>query len=406
MSFAPKLRTTLLVCASAIVLAGALAACGDSSQQADTSNLAKISAPTPLPASAAAPTVTSAASAAPTAAATIAAQATTAPATAVAQITLAPLKKGVVLEPMAWEAQTWNNCAPVSAEMALSFYGVKTTQKDAASILKPNDGDKHVEPTQIVDFVESMGYRTMIRDNGNFDILKAFLSAGIPVITQQWLHQNDDIAHYRVARGYDSAKNIFIFNDSMDRHPNTEVSVALQEELWKGFDHRFLPIYSPQQEPIVRAILGADYDATSNLSRATAAAKTYAQTNPADIDAWRNLGFLYHKAGDYPAAIGVWEQHLSKMLKATDKGPYNRFLWYQLWPIESYNKVGNFQKTLEIMPNELSQIKVFAEGRYEYALALMNTGKRDEAIAQLKQATQDDIHFAAARDMLAKLGIS
>ena len=72
----------------------------------------------------------------------------------------------------------------------------------------------------------------------------ALLSAGVPVITQQWLYEGDDIGHYRVARGYDLSKNIFIYNDSMDRHDKTQVNNDLQDKLWKGYDRRYFPVYT------------------------------------------------------------------------------------------------------------------------------------------------------------------
>ena len=94
------------------------------------------------------------------------------------------------------------------------------------------------------------------------------------------------------------------------------------------------------------------------------------------------------------------------MLIPSDNGPYNRFLWYQLWPLECYNKVGNYQQVIKIAPNEITRTKAYAEARYEYAVALVNTGRKDEAIAQLKKAVIDDPNYSPVYTLLTKLGVT
>ncbi len=436
-----------------LILSLTLIACGGGEPQADTSNLEKVSAGnieivnTTAAATTVAPNLTTAVAATTQAASTtvpntsaaatsttnqpasttVRPATTTAPATTAivvagtptqnaakttvpatvgkAGVVVPKTKPGVLLEPMSWESQTWNNCAPMSALMALSYYGVKLTQEQCGKALRPNSGDKHVQPEELISFVQKQGFKIVMRENGTLDKIKALLSAGVPVITQQWLHEGDDIGHYRVARGYDTNSGIIIFNDSMDRHPNTSVTNSLQDKLWKGYDRRYFPVYKAAQEATVMAILADDADPTLNYNRALAAAKTYSETSPKDIDGWRNLGYLYYAGNDCKSALNVWEQHLTKMLASSDNGPYNRFLWYQLWPLECYNKLGNYQQVIKIAPNEIEKTKVYAEARYEYAYALVNTGRKDEAIAQLKLALLDDPNYGPTNDLLAKLGV-
>jgi tetratricopeptide (TPR) repeat protein len=115
---------------------------------------------------------------------------------------------------------------------------------------------------------------------------------------------------------------------------------------------------------------------------------------------------LQATTGDCKSAVTVWEQRLKPMLKASDNGPYNRFLWYQLWPVRCYNKLANYQEVIKLAPNEIEKAKVYAEARYEYAIALMNTNRKPEAIAQLKLALLDDQNWQAPATLLAKLGVS
>lgn len=399
-----------------LILSGLLAACGREAQPPLPSNLevvnaATVGASTPgetgQGTAVVAPTATvpvATAVAQPTNTAVVAQNTATPAATATPAVTIPPLKKSVILEPMSWEPQTWNNCAPMSALMALSYYGKKLTQAQCGKALRPNDGDKHVTPEELVAFIQKQGFKTMKRENGTLDQLRALLSAGVPVITQQWLHDEDDIGHYRTARGYDLTSDVLIYNDSMDREPKTVVKTALEEKLWKAYDRRFFPVYTEKQEALVQTILGADFNEESNMTRAMETALAYAEKNPADIDAWRNLGYLYYAQNDCKSAINVWEMRIAPKLKKTEQGPYNRFLWYQLWPVECYNKLGKYDQVLKIVPNEIEKTKTFAEARYELAVAYMNTGRKAEAIAELKKSILDDSNYKPSYDLLAKLG--
>ena len=402
----PVATDTATVVAEAATTAAATTSAATTA--ADTT-AAATTAPATATATTAVPTATSAA----TATAAVAPTATPKPAAPTATAKPA-IKQGVLLEPMSWEHQTWNNCAPMSIIYALSYYGVKLTQAECGKALRPNQGtnnaansgDKHVSGEEILAYVQGKGFKINMVENGSFDTLRALLSAGIPVITQQWLLVGDEIGHYRVARGYDMASNVIIFNDSMADGPKTVVSTATQDILWKGYDRRFFPVYTAKQEATVKAILGPDFDRATNIERATAAAEKYTETSPKDIDGWRNLGYLYYAQGDCKSALNVWEQHLTKMLVPGPNGPYNHFLWYQMWPVECYNKVGNYQQVIKIAPNEITQAKIYAEMRYQYAFALVNTGRKTEAIDQLKKALLDDQYYTPATTLLDKLQVS
>src|SRR5258708_16580565 len=56
------------------------------------------------------------------------------------------------LDSYEWIPQTWNNCGPANLAQILNYYGIKTTQKDTASCLKPNANDVNVTPRQLVNY--------------------------------------------------------------------------------------------------------------------------------------------------------------------------------------------------------------------------------------------------------------
>jgi hypothetical protein len=348
---------------------------------------------------------TTASRAVTTAAATTAPARTTAPATTAAPAQAMQIKPTAFLEPMKWEPQTMNNCGPTTAMMVMSYHGVNMTQEQCRLALRPNAGDKNVTGPELVNFIRSKGLKAMLRENGTFDILRALVSNGIPVVTQQWLKEGDDIAHWRVLRGYNVANNTFTFNDSIADKPSVVASMATQAKLWRAFDWRYMPVYKPSQEAIVKQILGEDFDEKTNFRVALAESEERATKSPNDIDMWRNLGYLRYANGDCKGALQVWEQRISKMLKATENGPYNRYLWYQTWPIDCYNTLENYNAALKLIPNVLETTKVNAHMRYQYAIALLGTNKRNDAIAQLKKSVLDDPNYQPSFTMLDKLGV-
>lgn len=83
---------------------------------------------------------------------------------------------------------------------------------------------------------------------------------------------------------------------------------------------------------------------------------------------------------------------------------YNRYLWYELWPVECYNQLGRYDEVIKLAPPVIASAQVFAEARYEPGLALAKTGRTSEAIVQLKKAALDDANYAPIYQLLAELG--
>lgn len=312
------------------------------------------------------------------------------------------LKPNVLLSPMVWESQTLNNCGPMSAKMVLSYYGIYLSQESCRLALRPNGADKMTRVDQLVSFIESKGLKAALRENGNLDTLRQLLSMGVPVITMQWLKQGNPVAHYRVARGYNLANNTFIFADSM--YSSQVIYNADQVDgLWKSFDHRYIAVYRAEQEEEVMAILGEDANPETNMARAVDAAVEYANAFPQDIDAWRNLGYTVAARDNCAWALAIWEQKLRPMIAKNPMHSY--FLWYELWPLQCYNKLGNYEAVLASAPVVLLITGVYAELRYEYAVALLNSGRKSEAIAQLKRSLLDDLYHEPSRQLLIQLGV-
>jgi len=308
-----------------------------------------------------------------------------------------PVPGRVFLEPMSHEYQTWNNCAAVSTAMVLSYFGIQRTQAQLGPLLRPNPGDKHVEPHQVVALLEQFGLRARILEGGTIERIKQLVAAGFPVITPQWLdHKPDAIGHYRVVRGYDDSEGVFFVNDSM-----IGAGVAMPysefEELWRAFDFRYIPVYRPEDEPRVLAILGEDADPQRNLERAHARMQQLVVEHPNDAYLWFSLGTTEYLLGNVDAALAAYE-------RAAAIGLPPKMLWYQFWPVSAYVDAGRYEEALALAAAQIATAGVFGEMHYERGRAFAALGQIGAAIAEYRRALDDDANLDVAREALRRLG--
>jgi len=319
----------------------------------------------------------------------------TATATASPMPTTAPARSWL-LSPMSHAYQTWNNCGPVSALMALSYYGVTISQPEAADALKTHSQDKNVSPEEMVSYLSSFGLEARSLVDGNLTTLKKLISAGVPVVLHHRLNLKEDYGHYTVARGYDEAQGVLIINDSY-YGPGRRVAYSEFEQMWDYFNRRYLPVYRPQNRSLVNAILGPDADEPAMLRRALAASKARTAATPGNAYAWLNLGETEFLIGDNAAAVAAWE-------KAQSVGLPERIMWYVFWPATAYNALGKADVVLALTGEVLAQQPVSPELLFERGIAYRSLGDTVRARQALNQALVYDPGMAKARKALEELG--
>ncbi len=308
-----------------------------------------------------------------------------------------PIPERVFLEPMTHEFQTWNNCAAVSTAMVLLYFGIQRTQAQLGPLLRPNPGDKHVEPHEIVRLLEQFGLRARVLEGGTVERVKTLVAAGFPVITPQWLdHKPDAIGHYRVVRGYNDGRGVFFVNDSMIG-AGVAMPYAEFEELWRAFDFRYIPVYRPEDESRVLAILGEDADPRWNVERARTRVQRLLDERPDDAYLWFSLGTTEYLLGNVDAALAAYE-------RAAAIGLPPKMLWYQFWPVSAYVDAGRYQEALTLAAAQIASAGVFGEMHYERGRAFEALGQTSAAIAAYRRALDDDANLAVARDALRRLG--
>ncbi len=307
------------------------------------------------------------------------------------------LPEKVFLASMTHEYQKLNNCGPVSLAAAASFFGSEITQFDAADVVKGSPEDRNVSPPEMVNYLRSLGLGAVYRVNGNEDLMLQLLANDLPVIVHQWLVRPQDgvlVGHYRVLRGYDSAQGHFIANDPYTG-PQFVIPYAQFDEWWRPFGRGYIPVYRPEQEALVAAILGDDWDEEANHRRALAQAQLETQTL-ADGYAFFNLADEYLALGDPEAAAAAYDQAF------TFEFP-DHFLWYQFGPLEAFNQVGDHQRVLDITAQVIAHAGELEEARLQRGVAYLGLGDPVAARAEIEKALAANSGFEramAALDML------
>jgi tetratricopeptide (TPR) repeat protein len=306
------------------------------------------------------------------------------------------LPPAIFLEPMNHEYQKLNNCGPVSLAAAASFFGAGITQFDAAEAVKGGPEDKNVSPQEMVSYLHSLGLGAVYRVNGDEELMKRLLANDLPVIVHQWLARPQDgvlVGHYRVLRGYDTNRDLFIANDPYTG-PQFSISYAQFDEWWRPFNRGYIPVYRPEQEALVAAILGDDWDEETNHRHALAQAQAETQTL-GDGYAFFNLGDEYLALGNPAAAVAAYDKAFAFEFP-------DHFLWYQFGPLEALNQVGDYQRVLDMAEQVIAQAGELEEARLERGLAYLGLGDPIAARAEIEKALAANPHYDKA---IAALGM-
>jgi tetratricopeptide (TPR) repeat protein len=281
--------------------------------------------------------------------------------------------------------------------MAASTLGVTFDQFVAADVMKGSYNDKNVAAGELVSYLESRGLKAVHRFNGNAALIEQFSSRDIPIIAEQWLLKrgsNELTGHYRVMRGYDQNAKIFTTNDSFNG-PNFTIPYHQFDEWWRPFNRGYIVVYKPEQEEIVKQILGNDWDTTANYKGAVA----FAEAEVKSI----GDGYSYFNLGSSETLLGNWAKAETAYDEALTHTFPPLFLWYQFGPLEAYTEQGKFDRVFQMTDKLLASAGEVEEARYYRGLAYLKQGKNGEAKTEFTKAVAANPRFAPAQLELDKL---
>jgi len=297
--------------------------------------------------------------------------------------------------------QSFNNCGPAALSMALRFYGINVDQSELGLALRPyqipggDNDDKSVTLEEVAQKSKEYNLFPYLRPMGNEDLVKQFIANDIPVITRTWLDPNDDIGHYRIIKGYDEARGVFIQDDSL-QSKDLEYTYADYDDIWKKFNYEYLVLVPKDKQEIAERIIGEDIDEKVAWGKAAKNSRKQLAENPNDIDAGFNLSVAYYKLGDFENSTKEFEKVESRLSFRT--------LWYQIEPILAYYELGNDQRVLDISERILNnQNRAYSELYILRGKIYQKQGNIDVARAEYQKAVMYNSNLQEAQDALSSI---
>ncbi len=318
----------------------------------------------------------------------------------------APAAASVALTGVRHAWQTWNNCGPATLAMNLSYYGSPLDQAAVGAALRPFEDDKNVSPEEMAAYARAQGYQAQLRVNGDAATLRALLRNGFPVLVETWLEPepDDGMGHYRLLTGFDDAAQRWIAYDSYDATTLISADPALyqgiylpyaqMDALWSVFNRAYILIYPPEQEPVVRDLLGDAFDEATMWQSALAQAQAEIAADAANPFPWFNLGSSLVYFGDYTQAAAAFDE-------ARARGLPWRMLWYQFGPFVAYQAVGRYADALALADAVLAVTTSIEEIHYWRGQAQNALGDAGSAHISWRRALELNPAFAPAQAALS-----
>ena len=325
-------------------------------------------------------------------------------ATAIPTITPTALPASASLPAPKYEKQTMNNCGPAALSHYLRFYGWDGNQETIASVLKPHkkdeiSEDRNVNVEELVYYVRNYAGWLNIEYRVGMDLatVKAFLANGIPVMVEEsflndqkyWLSDDLWAGHYQFINGYNDATRTIVVQDTF-YGPDMAVSYTDFLNNWQSFNHVLIIIYLPEQEEVVKSILGENWDVDTN--RQLALEKSILATNQptANNYAWFNLGSNLVYFDRYAEAAQAFD-------RARELGLPQRMFRYQFSPFIAYFNALRNNDLMELVKYALQITPNSEEAHLWLGWAYYRDGAADKALSQFKKALYYNSNYSDAQ---------
>lgn len=294
--------------------------------------------------------------------------------------------------------QSFNNCGPAALSMALSYYGINETQQKLGQDLRPyqipngDNDDKSVTLEELAEKSKEYGFIPYHRPNGNIEIIKLFITYDIPVIARTLTKPNEDIGHYRIVKGYDSAEQNIIQDDSL-QGKNLNYSYEEFNLLWKRFNYEYLVLVPNDKVEIAEAILKEDTDEKTAWKKTVQNAQKELIYKSKDIYTIFNLSVAYYNIGEYQKSVEEFEK-IENLLSF-------RTLWYQIEPILAYYELGNYERVFEITDKILNTYnRAFSKLYILRGNIYKNQGNLEAARSEFEKAVFYNVNLRSAQESL------
>lgn len=323
-------------------------------------------------------------------------------------LTPTPIPASFSIPAPEWEKQGPNNCGPASLAIYLRHYGWEGSEKDIATLLKPLDEDRNVNPEELVYYVRNHAgwLRAEFRVGGSLSLMKQLIAAGFPVLIEESFYfdkpywPDDDLwaAHYFLLTAYDDTSQLLTGQDSF-HGPNLSISYEAFDKEWKIFNRVYLLVYRPEQEELLKSILGENWDPNTNRQHALDVALAETEADPSDPYAWFNAGSNYVYFERYAEASTAYDN-------ARQLGLPQRMLRYQFGPFFAYFHSGQTDDLMALTEYALQITPNSEEALLWHGWGLYRLGKEAEAIADWRAAIEANPNYTDAVYALNFVGLT
>jgi tetratricopeptide (TPR) repeat protein len=351
------------------------------------------------------------------------------PTPTVTSVPLTPPPTSFILPQSRFIGQSFNNCGPASLSMVMSMFGTDIDQETLADRMRPFHNpaggvdDKSIFAPEFVVYAKEYGFEALERPNGNIELLKKFVANGIPVVVRTWLHPNEDIGHFRIVRGYDDAAKTLLQDDSYEG-PNLTFTYDTFLSMWQPFNYGYIIVYPKDKQAVVDAILGEEKNASVAYRNSMVRAERELQAcHPEPDEGEARQGRLDSRSQGIPGQarndsmcayshfnLATAEYHLGNYLEAIkyyEQAAPNlpsRMLWYQLEPIQAYQKIGRDDTVFELTSKILNNGNLAYSELYQMRGEIyQKQGDTEAARAEFDKAVYYNRNFQPAKKSLSEL---
>lgn len=304
---------------------------------------------------------------------------------------------------MIW--QDLNRCSAASFTIMMLYYEWEGTYSDMIRALNPTFDDVSVRLDEMIHMAEVNGLKGLERTGGTIDMIKLLVANGFPVLVENTYYDGNDLnrdwtSHNRVIMGYDDALGVLYTYDPLlgagEEEFGRPVEYADFETRWRPFHRNYLVIYRPEQEALIRGLLGRQWDTTYNAEWSLAQAD-------ADIAGEYHDSFALFNRGTSLVALGRFEEAAAAFDEARAVGLPWRMLWYQFGPLEAYLQIGRTDDALNLALGVINDTPGVEEMYYYVGRAREVQGDFQRAESNYQVAVQRNPNFQLAQNALLTL---
>lgn len=166
--------------------------------------------------------------------------------------------------------------------------------------------------------------------------------------------------------------------------------------MWQPFNYAYIIVYTPDQENLVKVIIGQELDEKIVWQNALTRAQKEATLDSENVYPLFNESASYYHLGDCQKSVEAFEKVESRLPK--------RMLWYQIEPIQAYKELGNYDRVFQITDNLLNNgNRAYSEVYQLRGEIYLAQGKKDEAKTQFELAVFYNHNFEPAKKSLQDL---